>query len=113
MQQLRGAYVPILLACVTLSVTAMTMLSKAPPTNASITAAFTGFFLSSSAITTPFIAIITVMLSFASGGSGNFPSSGRVIAWIPIFLLDCAFVQLIVGAALWSMETQAWQFATI
>ncbi|KAK1703233.1 uncharacterized protein BDZ83DRAFT_645005, partial [Colletotrichum acutatum] len=53
------------------------------------------------------------MLSFASDGSGNFPSSSRIIAWIPVFLLDCAFVQLIVGAALFSTETQAWHFAAI
>ncbi|KAK0368230.1 hypothetical protein CLIM01_14406 [Colletotrichum limetticola] len=113
MRRLQGVYFPILLACVTLSMTAMTVLSKAPPTNTSITAAFAGFFLSASAIITPFIAIIIVMLLFASGGTGDSPSSGRVIAWIPVFLLDCAFVQLVIGAALFFAETQAWQFATI
>ncbi|KAK2742889.1 hypothetical protein CKAH01_18431 [Colletotrichum kahawae] len=91
----------------------MAVLSNVPPTSMSVMATFASLLLAVSAVTTAFIAIITIMLSFVFHDFGILLCGSRVVAWIPVFLLDCAFIQLIVGLVLWFMDTHAWQFAAV
>ncbi|KAF4473922.1 hypothetical protein CGGC5_v016923 [Colletotrichum fructicola Nara gc5] len=113
LQRLKDLYLKVLLACVIFSTTAMAVLSNVPPTNTSVMATFANLLLAVSAVTTSFIAIITIMLSFVFHDFGILLCGSRVVAWIPVFLLDCAFIQLIVGLVLWFLDTHAWQFAAV
>ncbi|KAF4487575.1 hypothetical protein CGGC5_v005948 [Colletotrichum fructicola Nara gc5] len=112
-QRLTDSYWKILLVCILLSTTAMAVLSTVPPSTTSMLATFASFLLFVSVITAAFIAIITLMLSFVFGDPSSLYRWSQFIAWIPVFFLDLAFIQLVVGMVLWFADRYAWQFATV
>ncbi|KAL0933557.1 uncharacterized protein CTRU02_212520 [Colletotrichum truncatum] len=91
----------------------MAVLSNVPPRTTSMLATLSRLLLVSSAITTAFTATTTIMLSFECRDSENSGRASWVVAFIPIFLLDCASVQWIIGMLLWFVAAHAWQFAAI